>query len=309
MMSKLLTVSLIARLLALDCLESSFVGTSSIDGISGKQLAIQRWFAQLSYLQNMSSWDGWGDALDDLDCDGNTCIRYEIAGLAYAAAVVAYKTPSYTQVSEAILYNAIQRMIKKEVYQYIELFDDFTSQSTYPDPVAYKNIMYSGHLAQVLIYGYSIAIHFIHLCCNLASLLLQMIMLFESISGNTTFSDEGWAFDWGADSAYPQPITYTTRQLMQAVYNQTGLYEGARGGVPCEPDSIFVICNNYPMNAFLLHDALYNTTYTTTAAADWQNTVEEHGVNKLPDVEGADNNFFNLDFLIHPLGIWEPIGE
>lgn len=80
---------------------------------------------------------------------GNTCIRYEIAGLAYAAAVLAYKTPAYTQVTEQILYNSILRMTKKEVWQYVELFDDFKEQPTYPDPVAYKNIMYSGHLAQV----------------------------------------------------------------------------------------------------------------------------------------------------------------
>lgn len=80
---------------------------------------------------------------------GNTCIRYEIAGLAYAAAVLAYKTPAYTQVVESILFGSIIRMIDKVVWQYVELFDDFKEQSTYPDPVAYKNIMYSGHLAQV----------------------------------------------------------------------------------------------------------------------------------------------------------------
>ena len=46
--------------------------------------------------------------------------------------------------------NAIDRMISKVVWEYIEIFDDFRTQSTYPDPVAYKNIMYSGHLAQVV---------------------------------------------------------------------------------------------------------------------------------------------------------------
>ena len=118
-------------------------------GLTDKQLGIQRWFAQLSFLQGDSSWNGWGESLNDTDCDGNTCIRYEIAGLAYSGGVLAHKTPAYTQLSEAILYDSINRMINKLVWQYIELFDDFKSQSTYPDPVAYKNIMYSGHLAQV----------------------------------------------------------------------------------------------------------------------------------------------------------------
>lgn len=135
-----------------------------------------------------------------------------------------------------------------------------------------------------------------------------MIALYESITGNMTFSIVGWQFSWGADSEYPDLIPYTSRKLLQAIYNQTSVYEGALGGVPCEPDSIFVICNNYPMNAFLLYDQLHNTTYAEAAVGAWQNTVEKHGVNRLPDVDGADNNYFNLDYLIHPLGIWEPLG-
>jgi hypothetical protein len=47
------------------------------------------------------------------------------------------------------MHNAILRMIDKKIWQYIEIFDDFVAQPSFPDPVAYKNIMYSGHLAQV----------------------------------------------------------------------------------------------------------------------------------------------------------------
>lgn len=135
-----------------------------------------------------------------------------------------------------------------------------------------------------------------------------MIALFEATTGNMTFSENGWEFSWGAESEYPNPIPYTTRTLLDAIYNQTQLYEGALGGVPCEPDSIFVICNNYPMNAFVLSDQLHGTSFAPSAVQAWQGTVTTHGVNKLPDVKGMDNNYFNLDFLIHPLGIWEPIG-
>ena len=110
---------------------------------------MQRWFAQLTYLQPSEDFSGWGDAVQDVNCDGNTCIRYEISGLAYGVAALAGSTPAYQQVTQNILYDAIVRMINSVVWQYIDQFDDFTSQSTYPDPVAYKNIMYSGHLAQV----------------------------------------------------------------------------------------------------------------------------------------------------------------
>jgi hypothetical protein len=129
-----------------------------------------------------------------------------------------------------------------------------------------------------------------------------MIALFEATTGNMTFSENGWEFSWGAESEYPIPIPYTTRTLLDAIYNQTQLYDGALGGVPCEPDSIFA------MNAFVLSDQLHRTSFAPSAVQAWQGTVTTHGVNKLPDVKGMDNNYFNLDFLIHPLGIWEPIG-
>ncbi len=70
--------------------------------------------------------------------------------------MLALKTPAYTQLSERIMFDTIQRMTKQIVYQYIELFPNFQEQPSYPDPVAYKNIMYSGHLAQVINLHYSI---------------------------------------------------------------------------------------------------------------------------------------------------------
>ncbi len=134
-------------------MEHSIDGTSKDPGLTDKQLAIQRWFAALTYFkQDLSNWDGWGDAIDDVNCDGNTCIRYEIAGLAYGIAVLASMTPAYTQLTEVMMYRTIQRMTQQIVYQYIEVFPDFQDQPSYPDPVAYKNIMYSGHLAQVILY-------------------------------------------------------------------------------------------------------------------------------------------------------------
>ena len=121
-----------------------------------------------------------------------------------------------------------------------------------------------------------------------------------------TFSDTGWDFIWDENTDNAVSIHYTTRQLMDAIYSQSLQYK--IGGIPCEPDSIFIICNNYPMNAFYLHDAVHGTSYAKTAAFNWQSTVEKYGLNQLPDVEKNDNNYFNLDYLIHPIGIWEPVG-
>lgn len=135
----------VAFILSILCVSCVVTGRK----LSNEQLRIQRWFAQLTYLQPSDDFSGWGDAVQDVNCDGNTCIRYEISGLAYGMAALAGSTPAYQQVTKKILHDAILRMLDSVVWQYIDQFDDFMSQPTYPDPVAYKNIMYSGHLAQV----------------------------------------------------------------------------------------------------------------------------------------------------------------
>lgn len=71
----------------------------------------------------------------------------------------------------AIVRDAVLRMIDRKAWSYVEQFSEFRDQRTYPDPVAYKNIMYSGHLA-------------------------QMLVLYEAISGDFQFSHTGWTFVW-----------------------------------------------------------------------------------------------------------------
>ena len=146
----LMWFALLMKVVSLRVESNSLSGTESSFELTDKQLSIQRWFSQLTFLnQNVDDWTGWGEVIEDLHCDGNTCIRYEISGLAYAVAAMAHRTPAYSEVVIKILKNCIFRMLSKKVWQYVELFNDFKSQPSYPDPVAYKNIMYSGHLAQV----------------------------------------------------------------------------------------------------------------------------------------------------------------
>jgi hypothetical protein len=279
----------------------SLEGIESLEsGLTDKQLGIQRYFAELTFrAKGLDDWTNWGTSIHDVDCDGNTCIRYEIAGLAYAAGMLGMKMPRYQQISQEIMYNSILRMIQPVVWQYIELFDDFKDQPTYPDPVAYKNIMYSGHL-------------------------VQMISMFEAIFGNFTFSTNGWDFIWTNSSNDYQEVLvihYNTSLLMQRVYEESLVYGIA--GVPCEPDSIFVICNNYPQNGWLLYDTLHLTNYTSSSIPSWAKIVKRHGINhhqtteskkdskveKVQAVEatGKLENYFKLDYLIKPFGIWEPI--
>ncbi len=92
-----------------------------------------------------------------------------------------------------------------------------------------QNIMFSGHLA-------------------------EMTQLFEWVSGNDTFATDGWTFLYNGTSS----IAYNTSKLLTAVSSQMSRYGGqtAAGGVPCEPDSIFIVCNNFPHLAFTLASSL-----------------------------------------------------
>jgi hypothetical protein len=99
-------LSFIALINGLKIASKSIEGTETIEnGLTDKQLGIQRYFSELTFLRNdLNYWNNWGEAIKDVDCDGNTCIRYEIAGLAYSAALLGMKLPSYSQVSEAVSY-------------------------------------------------------------------------------------------------------------------------------------------------------------------------------------------------------------
>jgi hypothetical protein len=242
--------------------------------VSEKQLAILRYFAEQTFLN--PDWDGWWI---DSNQDSNAALRYQLSGIAYAAAVLAANTPAYSQPYEEIMLNCIRRLLDVKIWRYIEEFEDFTSQGTFPDPVAYKNIMYSGHLAQV-------------------------IAMYEDLSGDFEFSQTGWNFTWWNTTAYPNGIPYTTPRLMKAIHNQMAKY--FFGGVPCEPQSIFVICNNFPHNAFHIHDKLHGTNFSNTTDAIWQDAVWRFGLTG--NAEIGTGQFFNLVFLMF-LQWWDPLAS
>ena len=129
-----------------------------------------------------------------------------------------------------------------------------------------QNIMYSGHLA-------------------------QMVQLYQWMTGNDTLVSTGW------DDTVA--LHYNTSSLLAAIAGQMRDYGGAaaKGGVPCEPDSIFVVCNNFPHVAFALTDALAPALATSLQlpqlSDQWRTTVVTNGPAEtaLP-INGT--GFFNL---------------
>lgn len=156
------------------------------------------------------------------------------------------------------------------------MFKDFREQPSYPDPVAYKNIMYSGHL-------------------------LQLISMYEELSGDMQFSTLGWSFVWNATTVIP----YNTSKLVTAIATQ--MEANALGGVPCEPVSIFIICNNFPHNAFALYDLVHNTSFGSRYDASWQSTVQKQGLVGNPIL--GTGQYFKLVYITLLGGVWDSLAS
>lgn len=242
---------------ALDVAEKDAAGTEYADGLTDKQLAVQRWFAELTFLnQEGDGWNGWYTGSEQLGLDS---IRYSLAFLGYASGALGEKTPAYTELTGRILDDVFQRMIQKRIWEFIDVY--WRDDPHFPDPVAYENIMYSGHVAQLL-------------------------ALYESFTGDMKYSAAGWDFVWDENTI----MHYDGPKLMQVIYDQVD--QDARGGIPCEPNIIFVICNDHPHNAFRLYDAIHGTRYTALDAK-WQEWMEEHAVQ--PRHKGKD--YLKISFL------------
>lgn len=247
--------------------EDLLKGTEFTDGLTLKQLAMQRWFSNLTFLNKKDDrWYGWFYEDGQL---GLTSLRYHLAFLGYACAAMAAKTPAYREVGQKQLDDIIQRMIDKRVWDFVKTY--WKNSPHFPDPVVYENIMYSGHLA-------------------------QLIGLYEGLSGDYKYSEEGFDFVWDENTK----IHYTFELLVKKFYEQ--IIENPSGGIPCEPAKIFVYCNNHPQISFLLHDATHGTNYSKVSEK-WRSWMEKNMV--LPDT--VDEVFkvvymSDTNFLV-PLGV------
>ena len=227
--------------------------------LTDKQLGLQKYLAWLTVLQPQTSqhlanstkfgWQGWSSNYNNNQTD-MTSVRYPLAFIGYALAALVYKTPAYRELSVSILDNVIQRLIEQHQYEYIQFY--WSHLETFPDPIAYENIMYSGHLA-------------------------MLIALYESISGDFKYTSDGWDFNWPNHA----PIHYNAAKLMQSIQDQ--ILRERTGGVCCEPNSIFITCNNHPRIAFSLYDAIHGTNFSSSNAK-WESWVKKHARAPIDDL-------------------------
>ncbi|OAG36062.1 hypothetical protein AYO21_09780 [Fonsecaea monophora] len=159
--------------------------------------------------------------------------RYQLATMAYAVGVAHYhRLPALRSIFRPLLRQLIHKMLRKEVWAYwfnTSLGGVRTDPSLqklrepWADPVVRENIMYSGHL-------------------------LLMTSLYAMLFDNDEFEKpESLVFKW--DPMFyglgDETFSYDNRSLQAAIVRE--MERNGWVGVCCEPNVVFVVCNQFPV--------------------------------------------------------------
>ena len=180
-----------------------------------------------------------------VDEQGISASRYTVAFSAYFLAAEQYhKFPAWRDTIQNGFDRINKKMLEKNVWGYwtheslgITKFEP-NMDRPYPEnknPVSLGNIMYSGHLG-------------------------QMINLYQML-----YNDRKW------DA--PGSIVFKLDDNNQFVYNNKSLQDvmflqfinNPVPGIECERNAIFPVCNLHPMLSWLLYDQMHNTHYFEAA--------------------------------------------
>ncbi|KAH6613841.1 hypothetical protein C7974DRAFT_437228 [Boeremia exigua] len=189
--------------------------------------------------------------------------RYQLATMAYASAVTYYhRTPALRSAFKPLVRQLIHKMLLRGCWGYWfstshsgKFVDPSITELRKPwaDPVVRENIMYSGHL-------------------------LLMTSLYAMLFDDDEFEKPGsLVFDWNPLFwGEPQKFTYDNRSLQKAI-----LVEMERNkwvGVCCEPNCVFVVCNQFPLIAMRYNDVRDGTNTVDGVIRQYKAAWEEKGM-------------------------------
>ncbi|QUT05741.1 hypothetical protein KFK14_22830 [Sphingobium phenoxybenzoativorans] len=179
--------------------------------------------------------------------------QFQIAWMYYALAVAqSQQTPAYRELYQATSDELIRKMTLPEVWalwgKIIEApqFKKYLDQTKdWRDPVRAKNIMYSGHL-------------------------LQMIGLYELLYQDGKY-DKPDAITFAITGENPFVHTYNHESLAKIIHAQ--FFENAFAGIECEPNLVFAECNQHPVLGLMNYDQLHGTKLADVKTAFWDKAM------------------------------------
>ena len=176
--------------------------------------------------------------------------RYNIAFCGYAAAMLGQSCDATQRKTVGrILGNCISRYLKRDIWAYSMSRNYWGRKPWAPDPCFRENVMYTGHL-------------------------LQLLALYELYTGDTRYWKDGFDFIWDEK----RKVHYTVKKLIDVTVHQ--MRKGPNGGVCCEPGLMFFPCNNHPHVALAIFARLGHGDWTKDARR-WERWALGHYVNPL----------------------------
>lgn len=231
--------------------------------LSAKQLGHVRHLANLAY-QPDGDWSLMGDTPPGDDFDA---YQFQIAFAAYALAVAHYHyTPAYRDFYRDTSARLIEKMTYKDVWDYWAQMSKFEYVSSddgaerayteadwfgWIDPNAKKNIMYSGHL-------------------------LQMIGLHEALSDDRRYDQPGSLLFRFASVSYdgtPTAIKYDHERLARVIYDQ--FLEDDFRGIECERNAVYTECQQHPILGLMQYDQKHGTQLAPLVQKEFAQTIKE----------------------------------
>ena len=198
--------------------------------------------------------------------------RYQIAFSGYAAAALGMRgTDEERRTVGRILDNCIRRILARDVWAYSQSKKYWGEKPWAPDPCYRENVMYTGHL-------------------------LQLLALYETFTRDTKYWTQGFDFAWSADKV----VHYDVRRLIDVTVEQ--MRTNAYCGVTCEPGLLFFPCNNHPHFALKLFAKLGHGDWTEDARR-WEVWALGHYQDPLFG-GGALNLVYHV-----PTGLFYPRGQ
>ena len=198
--------------------------------------------------------------------------RYHVAFAGYAAAALGMRgTDEERRRVGKILDNCIRRMLRRDVWAYSQSKKYWGDKPWAPDPCYRENVMYTGHL-------------------------LQLLALYETFAHDAKYWTRGFDFAWRTNKV----VHYDAQRLVDVTVEQ--MRANGYCGVTCEPGLLFFPCNNHPQIAFKLFKELGHGDWTADSRR-WERWALGHYQGPLFG-GGALNLVYHV-----PTGLFYPRGS
>ncbi|WP_374469654.1 hypothetical protein [Phenylobacterium sp.] len=179
--------------------------------------------------------------------------QFQIAWMYYALAVAqSQQTPAYRELYQASSNDLIRKMTRNDVWGWWQKvidaprFKKYLDQTKdWRDPVREKNIMYSGHL-------------------------LQMIGLYELLYRDQRYDAPGF-LTFAITDANPFVHKYNHEDLAQIIHRQ--FVDSQFTGVECEPNLVFAECNQHPVLGLMNYDQVHGGNLADIRQAFWDKAM------------------------------------